>query len=226
MATLIKSFYKMNKSHFLLLVVILLLFVTKSFSQSRYNDYNRFGISGGIHQFNIQTNDLVTTKSTGFHGGLSTRGTVGSHFDMIYFLNFNRHEVNVLGSETLLSATEEIPFKLLAAKVGLLGSYKLIEKHLSFEFGSAIQLSDKFEIESKFNDYILEGYDTFTANEARQTSRINIMAIAGVSAGFQSFKISLQYEYGISNVLNKLTVNEKKLKGNITQLSVSATVYL
>ena len=210
----------------MLLVVITLLFVTKSFSQSRYIDYNRFGISVGIHQFDIRTNDLVTTKSTSFHGGLSTRGSVGRHFDMIYFLNINRHEVNFVGRENILATTEEIPMKLLAAKIGLLGSYKLIEKHLSFEFGSALQLSDKFELESTFNNYILEGYDTFTANEARQTSRLNVMGIVGISTGFQSFKISLQYEYGFTNVLSKLTVNEKKLKGNITQLSVLATFYL
>ena len=216
----------MNKSLFLPLVVITLLFVTKSFSQGRYNDYNRFGISAGIHQFDIRTNDLVTTKSIGFHGGLSTRGTVGRYFDMIYFLNINRHEVNILGRETLLATNEEIPFKLLAAKVGLLGSFKIIEKHLSFEFGSALQLSDKFEVEGKFNEYILEGYDTFTANEARQGSRLNVMGIVGISAGFQSFKISLQYEYGFSNVLSKLTVDTKKLKGNIEQLSVLGTFYL
>ncbi|WP_420571213.1 outer membrane beta-barrel protein [Kordia sp.] len=216
----------MNKSFFLPLVAIMLLFVTKSFSQSRYNDYNRFGISFGIHQFDIRTNDLTTTKSTGFHGGLSTRGTVGRHFDMIYFLNLNRHEVNVLGRETLLAANEEIPFKLLAAKIGVLGSYKIVEKHLSLEFGPALQLSDKFEVEGKYSEYILDGYDSFTANEARQTSRINLMGIVGISAGFQSFKISLQYEYGFSNVLSKLTVENNKLKGNIEQLSVLATFYL
>lgn len=216
----------MNKSLFLLLVAITLLFVTKSFSQSRYNSYNRFGISAGIHQFDILTDDLTTTKSTGFQGGLSTRGTVGRHFDMMYFLFLNSHEVNILGRETLLAANEEIPFKLLAAKIGVLGSYKIIDKHLSFEFGPALQLSDKFEVEGKYSDYILEGYDTFTANEARQTSRLNLMGIVGISAGFQSFKISLQYEYGFSNVLSKLSVDNNKLKGNIEQLSVLATFYL
>ena len=216
----------MNKFLFQLLVVATLLFVTNSFSQSRYNDYNRFGLSAGIHQFDIKTNDLVTTKSTGFHGGLSTRGTVARSFDMIYFLTLNRHEVNFVGRENILAITEEIPFKLLAVKIGLLGSYKIMEKHLSLEFGSALQLSDKFEFESTFDDYILEGYDTFTAKDARQTSRINILGIIGISAGFQSFKISFQYEYGISNFLSKLEADQKKLKGNTTQLSVLATFYL
>jgi len=226
LTTLIKSLFGMNKYLSVILVVITLLFVTNSFSQTRYKDYNRFGISAGIHQFDIRTNDLVTTTSTGFHGGLSTRGTVGRHFDMIYFLFLNRHEINILGSETILADNEEIPFKLLAAKIGLLGSYKIIEKHLSIEFGSALQLSDKFDIESTFNDYILEGYDTFTAKDARQTSRLNVMGIVGISTGFQSFKISLQYEYGFTNVLSKLTVDNEKLKGNITQLSVLGTFYL
>jgi hypothetical protein len=151
---------------------------------------------------------LVTIKSTGSHCVLSTRGTVGRHFDMIFFLNINSHEANIVGKENILATTEEIPFKLLGAKIGLLGSYKLIEKHLSFEFGSALQISDKFEIESKFNDYILEAYETFTAKDACQTSRLNVMGIVGISTEFQSFKISLQYEYGFTNVLNKLTGNE------------------
>jgi hypothetical protein len=218
----------MNKSLFFLLVATTLLFVTKSFSQGRYNDYNRLGITAGIHQFDITTNDLVTTKGTGFHGGLSTRGTVGRNFDMVYFLHLNRHEINVLGRENLLTTTafEEIPMKLLAAKLGILGSYKLGGNHFSIEFGPALQLSDKFEIESTFNDYILQGYDTFTAKEARKTSNLNVNGIVGFSAGFEQFKISVQYEYGFTNVLSKLTVNEKRLKGNTTQLSASATFYL
>lgn len=228
MTTLIKSLPKMNKTYFLLLVALTLLFVTKSFSQSRYNDYNRLGITAGIHQFNISTNDLVTTKGTGFHGGLSTRGTVGRYFDMVYFLHLNRHEINVLGKENTLVTTiaEEIPMKLLAAKIGILGSFKLGGNHFSIEFGPALQLSDKFEFESTYEDYILEGYDTFTVNDARKTSNLNVNGIIGFSAGFETFKISVQYEYGFTNVLSKLTVNEKRLKGNTTQLSGSATFYL
>lgn len=216
----------MQKPTYFILVVSILLFVTKSFSQGRYDSYNRLGISAGIHQFDIRTNDLVTTKSNGFQAGLSTRGTVARHFDMLYFLHLNFHEFNVLGRQTLLSENVEIPFNLLAAKIGVLGSYKIVEKHLSVEFGPALQFSDKFEIDSEFEDYILQGYDRFTAEEARQTSRFNLMGVIGVSAGFQSFKISLQYEYGFSNVLNKLTVDDKKLKGTIEQLSVLATFYL
>lgn len=228
MTTLIKSFYKMKKTLFLLLVATSLLFVTKSFSQSRYNDYNRLGITAGIHQFDIATKDFVTVQGIGFHGGLSTRGTVGRHFDMVYFLHINRHEINMLGKENLLATTpmEEIPMKLLAAKLGILGSYKLGGNYFSIEFGPALQLSDKFEIESTYNDYILQGYDTFTAKEARATSNVNVNGIVGFSAGFEVFKISIQYEYGFTNVLSKLTVDEKQLKGNTTQLSASATLYL
>lgn len=216
----------MQKPTYFILVAITLLFVTNSFSQGRYDSYNRLGISAGIHQFDIRTNDLVTTKSTGFQAGLSTRGTVARHFDMVYFLHLNFHEFNVLGRQTLLSENVEIPFNLLAAKIGVLGSYKISEKHFSVEFGPALQLSEKFEIDSEFEDYILQGYDTFTAKEARQTNRLNLMGVIGVSAGFQSFKISLQYEYGFSNVLSKLTVANKKLEGTIEQLSVLATFYL
>lgn len=225
--TLNPKFPQMQKPTYITLVLISLLFVTKSFSQGRYDNYNRFGISAGIHQFDIRTNDLVTTKSTGFQGGLSTRGTVARHFDMVYFLHLNWHEFNVLGRETA-SATinQEIPFNLLAAKIGVLGSYKISEKHFSVEFGPALQLSEKFEIDSQFEDYVLQGYDTFTAKEARQTNRLNVMGVIGISAGFQSFKISLQYEYGFTNVLSKLTVDNNKLKGNIEQLSVLATFYL
>lgn len=218
----------MNKTKFLLLVATTLLFVTKSFSQSRYDDYNRLGITAGIHQFDITTNDLVTTKGTGFHGGLSTRGTVGRYFDMVYFLHLNRHEMNLLGKENNIATTvsEEIPMNLLAAKIGILGSYKIGGHHFSIEFGPALQLSDKFEFDSKFEEYILEGYDSFTAQEARKTSNLNVNGIIGFSAGFKAFKISVQYEYGFTNVLSKLTVNEKRLKGNTTQLSASATFYL
>ncbi|WP_298515201.1 outer membrane beta-barrel protein [uncultured Kordia sp.] len=216
----------MQKPTYLLLVAVTLLFVTNSFSQGRYDNYNRLGISAGFHQFDIRTDDLVTTKSTGFQGGLSTRGTVARHFDMVYFLHLNFHELNVLGRETVTSLNQEIPFSLLAAKIGVLGSYKIVEKHLSVEFGPALQLTEKFEIDSQFEDYILQGYDSFTAKEARQTNRLNVMGVVGISAGFQSFKISLQYEYGFTNVLSKLTVDNNKLKGNIEQLSVLATFYL
>lgn len=211
---------------YLLLVAVMLLFVTISSAQSRYDSYNRFGISAGIHQFDIRTDDLVTTKSTGFQAGLSTRGTIARHFDMVYFLHLNLHEVNVLGRETATAMHQEIPLHLITGKIGVLGSYKIIEKHLSLEFGPALQLSEKFEVDSEFEDYILQGYDSFTARDARQTNRFNVMGVVGISTGFQSFKISLQYEYGFSNVLSKLSVNDQKLKGNIEQLSVLATFYL
>lgn len=217
----------MNKLSFSLLVVGMLLFVTNSFAQGRYDSYNRLGITGGIQQFDIQTNDLVTTKGTGFHAGLSTRGTVGRYFDMVYFLHFYRQELSVSGKETAVTTTfEDIPFKLLAAKIGLLGSYKIGGKHFSIEFGPALQVSDKFEIEGKYEDYILEGYDSFMAKDARKTSGFNVNGIIGFSAGFQSFKVSVQYEYGFTNVLSKLSVDNKKLKGHTTQLSGSATIYL
>ncbi|MEM6721494.1 MAG: hypothetical protein AAF611_19365 [Bacteroidota bacterium] len=216
----------MQKPTYLTLVVMILLFVTKSFSQGRYDSYNRLGITAGFHQFDIRTNDLVTTKGTGFQAGLSTRGTVGRHFDMVYFLHLNWHEMNVLGRQTLISENVEIPLNIIAGKIGVLGSYKLIEKHLSIEFGPALHLSSEFEFDDEFDTYILQGYDTFIMDDARETSRLNVMGIVGISAGFQWLKISLQYEYGFSNVLSRMEANNQKLKGNIEQLSVLATFYL
>ena len=52
---------------------ILMLISTAVFAQYEYRDSNRIGISIGVNQFTLNTNDFQTKPGTGWNGGLSMR---------------------------------------------------------------------------------------------------------------------------------------------------------
>ena len=60
----------MNKK----LTALLLLFTTLGFAQYGNRDGNRIGISAGISQTTLLTNNFKASPGMGFAGGLSVRG--------------------------------------------------------------------------------------------------------------------------------------------------------
>ncbi len=214
----------------LFLVTLVFLFVQQAFSQRNYNHYNRLGITAGYTLFDISTSDLNTKQAGGFMAGFTTRGAFRNNFDLIYGLNFYSHNVAVFGRKPDNAfETQYIDYKLQGVQINFFGSYNIIKHHLSLEFGPILNISGKMKLSrDQFEDYILYGDDNLIAIDIEDISPVNFLVAGGISGGLESFRASVQYQYGVTNMLNKL--NDKDLKntdfeGNSTTIILSLIFY-
>jgi len=214
----------------LFFVTLAFLFVQDTFSQRNFDHYNRLGVTAGYTLFDITTSDLTTKQAGGFMLGFTTRGSFRNNFDLIYGLNFYNTKVEVLGRNPVsFTDTEYIEYTIQSVQINFLGSYNIIKHHLSLEFGPVLNVNGKMKVDSeRFEDYILEGYDFLKAVEIENISPINFLVTGGISGGIEHFRASVQYQYGVTNMLNKL--NDKGLentdfKGNSSTITIALVVY-
>jgi len=214
----------------LFFVTLAFLFVQQAFSQRNYDHYNRLGINAGYTLFDISTSDLTTKQAGGFMLGFTTRGAFRNNFDLIYGLNFFNTKAEVLGKKNISSPdTEFIAYTIQAVQINFLGSYNIIKHHLSLEFGPILNVNGKMKVDSeRFEDYKLDGYDNLKATDIEDISPVNFLVAGGISGGLESFRASVQYQYGVTNMLNKL--NDKGLentdfKGNSTTIIFALVFY-
>ena len=214
----------------LTIVTLLFLFFQQAFSQRNFDHYNRLGISGGYTLFDISTSDLTTKQTGGFMAGFTTRGAFRNSFDLIYGLNFYSNTVEVLGINSIDAfETQFISYKLQGVQLNFLGSYNIIKHHLSLEFGPVLNISGKMKLKTdQFEDFILDGYDTLKAKEIESISPVSFLVAGGITGGIENFRASVQYQYGVTNMLNKL--NDKDLenidfKGNSSTIIFALVIY-
>jgi len=219
----------MNKS-FKLLVVILLVFVTNSFSQSpNYVIKNFIGIHGGITQFDILTDNFSTEKQNGFALGLTAMVNIEHKwYDISYGIQFNQNHVNIHGGLTDADGNEELEYKFSATQLAILMHAKLLKQNLTIDFGPIIQANGYFDLKDDAqDDYFINGFDGLQAKDIRDISKFNVNGAIGATAGFKHFRIRAQYQYGLTNILNKLNdleIEGNKFKGNQSQLILTALV--
>jgi hypothetical protein len=203
-----------------------LFFFQQTFAQRNYEGYNFLGIQGGISFFDIQTDDLVTKQEMGFTAGFTTRGAFRNDFDLIYGLSFQNSSV-VEGS--LGGDTQNISYTIQGAQINFLGSYNIVVKHLSIEFGPVFSINGKMKLDrDEYEDYILTGYQELTAKDIQDISRFNVRLAAGLTTGLEHFRISAQYQYGLTNILGGLNGNDLEndnFKGNSSTIIVSGVIY-
>ncbi len=218
----------MNFKRFIF-VSFCIFFFQQSYAQRNYNDYNFLGIQGGITFFDIQTDDLVTKQQKGFTAGFTTRGAFRNDFDLIYGLNFQSSTVGVEGSDFLGGDTQNIGYTIQGAQINFLGSYNIVVKHLSIEFGPIFDINGKMKLDNdKYENYILTGYNTITAKDIQEISRFNVRLAAGLTAGLEHFRISAQYQYGVTNMLGKLNdrgLENKDFEGHSSTIVVMGIIY-
>lgn len=214
----------------LLFVTLVFLFFQKSFSQRNFDHYNRLGLTAGLSLFDINTSNFNTKQGTGFAAGFTTRGAFRNDFDLIYGLDFFSNKVEIFGRDANNSfETQYIDYKLQGVQIKFLGSYNIIRHHLSLEFGPVLNVSGKLKVDSsQFEDYILDGYDNLKATDIEGIAPVNFLVMGGISGGLESFRVGVQYQYGVTNMLNKL--NDKELeysdfKGNSSNILISLYVY-
>jgi hypothetical protein len=204
---------------------ISILISTAVFAQYEYRDSNRIGISFGVNQFTLNTNDFQTKPGTGWNGGLSMRGNYYNNWDMVYSMHFSENNFSVVTDSGFI--TEETNYKLSSAQISLLLSYKIIENHLSFEFGPLVQVNGKLKINSIDENNIISG-TTLLAKDIVDISTFNFFPVIGITAGVRHVRLNVSYQYGINNMLGNL--NNKNLgvdfKGNPGILNGNLIIYL
>ena len=204
---------------------ISILISTAVFAQYEYRDSNRIGISFGVNQFTLNTNDFQTKPGSGWNGGLSMRGNYYNDWDMVYAMQFSENNFSVTTNSGFI--TEDTNYKLSSAQISLLLSYKIIENHLSFEFGPLVQVNGKLNINSIDESNIISG-TTLLAKDIVDISTFNFFPVIGITAGVRNVRLNVSYQYGINNMLGNL--NNKNLgvdfKGNPGILNGNLIIYL
>jgi len=192
-----------------------------SFAQYGYRDGNRIGISGGVSQSTLFTSNFNAKSGIGFGGGLSVRGNYYDNWSMIYGMQFFMNKFS-LESTTLTAQSKDTEFNLSGVQVRLLMSYNVIKDHISIDFGPVLQINGKMSVKSGDETNILKG-TSLNANQILDVSKVNGNVYAGISAGTKVIRAVVFYEYGFTNVFNKLNSqegltllnNNNKFKGSI-----------
>lgn len=217
------------KNQLNLLVAITLLFVTNTFAQRpNYDIRNFIGLYGGISQFDITTDNFVTEKQDGWIAGLTGIVNVEHKwYDVSYGIQFSENNLNISGRMTdNVPGEESIKYKLSAAQLVLLMHAKIYRQNLAIDFGPVIQANGFLELKDKSQeDYYINGYDGLKAIDLRDISKFNINAAIGATAGFKHFRVRAQYQYGLTNILNKLNdlnIEGTEFKGNQSQIIFTA----
>lgn len=197
-----------------------------AFCQYKYRDSNRIGISFGINQFTLNTDNFMTKPDLGWNAGLSMRGNFYNSWDMVYVIQFSENNFSV-ATNTLTLAQEDVNYKLASAQVSLQVSYKLVENHLSIEFGPIVQVNGKFNIDNSDENNVISG-TTLLAKDIREISNFNFYPTVGITFGVRHFRANVSYQYGVNNMLENL--NNKNLgvnfKGNPGILNGNLIIYL
>ena len=203
----------------------LLSSVSLLFSQYNYRDSNRIGISFGVNQFDLNTNDFQTKPGTGWNGGLSMRGNYHDNWDMVYTMQFSENNFSVATNSGFI--TEDTNYKLASAQISLMWSYKIVESHLSLEFGPMVQVNGKLNVEKGKENNIISG-TTLLAKDILAISQFNFYPVIGITAGVRHVRLNVSYQYGVNNMLGNL--NNKNLgysfKGNPGILNGNLIIYL
>jgi hypothetical protein len=203
----------MNKN----LIVLLLFATTIGSAQYGYKDGNRIGISAGVSQTTLFTNNFNTTPETGFAGGLSVRGNYYNNWSMIYGMQFFSNNFSLEST-----FDQKIKYNIQGVQVRILFSYNVVEDHVSLDFGPVLQINGKLQIEDSDESKILKG-TSLRADQILDISPVSGNFYLGVSAGSRTVRAVVFYEYGFTNILNKLNKDDSlqalnngdEFKGNL-----------
>jgi hypothetical protein len=225
----------MKYNRLFLLVALMLCFVTKSFSQKgNFRISNGIGITGGITQFDIDTDNFNTKSSNGFIGGLMATVDIPLRwYNVSFSMQLSENAIEISGRPDLISTQEAfVEYKMFAAQVAMLLHVKVIPNHFSIDFGPMLQYNGRLEFKDKNQEgYYINNYTNLSAQDITNISQFNFNGALGASLGIKNFKMKAQYVYGLTNILKKLegqdidTVGgDSRFKGNQTMLVLGAVL--
>lgn len=205
---------------------VLILVACTVFAQYGYRDSNRIGVTFGVNQLTMNTDNFQTKPDLGWNAGLSVRGNFYDNWDMVYALQFSENNFSV-ATRKLNVQNVDVNYKLASAQISLQLSYILVENILSVEFGPIVQVNGKFKIDYEDENNTING-TALLAKDIVDISKFNFYPTFGITAGVRHFRFNVSYQYGINNMLDNL--NTKQLgvnfKGNPGILNGNIILYL
>jgi hypothetical protein len=205
--------------------IALVLISMAGFAQYDYRDANRIGIFFGVNQFTLNTNNFQTKPGSGWNGGLSMRGNFYNDWDMVYAMQFSENNFSVATKRIFIS--EDTNYKMASAQISLQLSYKIVENHLSLEFGPLVQVNGKLKVNQDQENNIISG-TTLLAKDIVAISQFNFYPTVGITAGVRHVRLNISYQYGLNNMLG--TLNSQSLginfKGNPGIINGNLIFYL
>ena len=213
-----------------ILIIVCALFSIVAVSQRGNKDSNRIGISGGLTQMSIFTDNFNVTPQTGWTGGFHVRGNFYNDWQMSFGMFFTDSNFSVQTRKVV--SIVETNYKLSAVQIYLMPGYVISQNHLNIEFGPVLQINDKLTIDKADEANFLVDQPLLKAKDITDVSKINANIYAGINVGFTNVRLRLGYQYGLNNFFNSLNSNDKvpnigeKFKGNIGMASGQLTIYL
>ena len=213
------------------LIVVCALFSIVTVAQRGNKDSNRIGISGGLTQMNILTDNFKVTPQQGWMGGLHVRGNFYNDWQMSFGMFFTDSNFSV-ETRKLSGSIVDTNYKLSAVQIYIMPGYVISENHFNVEFGPVLQINDKLVIDKADETNFLVDQPLLTAKDITDVSKINANIYAGINLGVKNFRLRLGYQYGVNNFFSSLNSNDKvpnigeKFKGNIGMASGQLTIYL
>ena len=125
------------------------------------------------------------------------------------------------------SLGSEVDYKLSSAQIMLLLSYKIVENHLSVEFGPMLQVNGKLTLDEEDELKIIDG-TSLAAKDITPISQFNFYPTIGITAGVRHFRANIMYQYGVNNMLGGLNDEGfgENFKGHAGILSGNLIIYL
>lgn len=184
-----------------ILAIAIFSFSLAAASQSylKNGKYNRIGLQGKYALLTIDSDQVPITGEEGFQGGLSTRGRLYNNWGVVYGIDFlsTRAQVATTGASLQERVTA---FRVQGAQLNLLASYHILGQNLSFEIGPALLINGRMALENRSDENnIVAGFSSLTAGQLQEVSRVNFFGVIGITGGFENFRLTLQYQYGITN---------------------------
>ena len=212
------------------LIVVCALFSIIVVAQRGNKDSNRIGISGGLTQMSIFTNNFNVTPQTGWTGGFHVRGNFYNDWQMSFGMFFTDSNFSVQTRKSV--SIVDTNYKLSAVQIYLMPGYVISQNHFNIEFGPVLQINDKLTIDKADEANFLVDQPLLKAIDITDVSKINANIYAGINVGFINVRLRLGYQYGVNNFFNSLNSNDivpnigEKFKGNIGIASCQLTIYL
>lgn len=187
---------------------LLLISGLSAYGQFQNKDGNRIGISGGISQTSLFTNNFSAKPESGFAGGLSVRGNYYNDWSMIYGMQFFSNNFSLEADYN-----QRVKYNFQGVKVRLLLSYNVIEDHVSVDFGPQVQINGKMHISGADEQKQLAG-TVLKAKDIIDVSPASGQIYVGASGGGKVIRALVFYEYGFTNFFNKLNKDDDLLAKN------------
>ncbi len=213
-----------------ILIIVCALFSIVAVSQRGNKDSNRIGISGGLTQMSIFTDNFNVTPKQGWTGGFHVRGNFYNDWQMSFGMFFTDSNFSVQTRKAV--SIVDTNYKLSAVQIYLMPGYVISQNHFNIEFGPVLQINDKLTIDKADEANFLVDQPLLKAKDITDVSKINANIYAGINVGFTNVRLRLGYQYGVNNFFNSLNSNDKvpnigeKFKGNIGMASGQLTIYL